>query len=143
VENHTSLETKNVLVTLQFIPFITNQTVYNPETWDQSKVKLWDSPTKNDKVAVGWHGTWRAVSEALKSHVGPQSETCGLPDSEGDAGSSTDLPVLPSQAFAVAPPDDLDIPFDPGPISPEKKPDLFLFDLGGILRAQTLSCLTT
>ena len=98
-----------------------------------------DSATKNDKVAAGLLGTWRAVSEALKSHVGPQSETCGLPDSEGAAGSFTDAPavpsapplLLPSQAFAVKPPGDLNIPFDPGPIGPEKEPDLFPFSLGG------------
>ena len=94
--NHMSLETQNVLVTLQLIPFISNQTVYDPETWDQIEVKVWDSATKNDKVVAGLLGTWRAISEALKSHVGPQSETCGLPDSEGAAGSSTDPPATPS-----------------------------------------------
>ena len=83
---------------------------------------MWDSATKNDKVAVGLLGTWRAVSEALKSHVEPQSQTCGLRDGEGAAGSFTDptatswAPLLlqPSKAFAVAPPADLNVPFDPG-----------------------------
>ncbi|EOA94611.1 hypothetical protein Anapl_14892 [Anas platyrhynchos] len=78
--NHTSLGTKTVLVTSQLILLINNRTVYDPETWDQTEVKVWDSATRNDKVAVGLLGTWRAVSEALKSPVGPQSETCGLPD---------------------------------------------------------------
>ncbi|NWZ32356.1 CC171 protein, partial [Asarcornis scutulata] len=105
-----------VLVTLHLIPFINNQTVYEPEIWDQIEVKVWDSATKNDKAAVGLLGTWRAVSEALKSRVGPQSETCGLPDSEGAAGSFTDPSATPSaprryfapsQAFAVTPPGDL------------------------------------
>ena len=116
------METKTVLVTLQLILLINNQTVYEPETWDQPEVKVWDSATKNDKVAVGLLGTWRAVSEALKSHVEPQSQTCGLPDSEGAAGSFTDpsatpwAPLLlqPSKAFAAPPPGDLDVPFDPG-----------------------------
>lgn len=96
-------------------PSVTNQTVYDPETWDQIGVKLWDSATKNDKVVAGLLSPWPAISEALKSHVGPQSETCGLPDSEEAAGLSTDPPatpsahppLLPSQAFAVMPPDDL------------------------------------
>ena len=44
--------------------------------------------TKNDKVAVGLLGTWRAVSEAFKSPVEPQSQRCGLPDSEGAAHAS-------------------------------------------------------
>ena len=95
--NHTSLETKTVLVTLQLI-----ETVDDPETWDQIEVKVWDSATKNDKVAVGLLGTWRAVSEALKRHVRPQSETCGLPDSEGAAGSSTDPSATPSAPPAAA-----------------------------------------
>ncbi|EOB04691.1 hypothetical protein Anapl_04998 [Anas platyrhynchos] len=67
--NHMSLETKTVLVTLQLILFINNQTVYDPEIWDQIEVKVWDSATKNDKAVVGLLSTWRAVSEALKSHV--------------------------------------------------------------------------
>ncbi|EOA99048.1 hypothetical protein Anapl_14106 [Anas platyrhynchos] len=37
--NHKSLETKTVLVTLQLILLINNQTVYEPETWDQIEVK--------------------------------------------------------------------------------------------------------
>ncbi|EOB08829.1 hypothetical protein Anapl_13615 [Anas platyrhynchos] len=37
--NHTSLETKTVLVTLQLILLINNQTVYDPELWDQIEVK--------------------------------------------------------------------------------------------------------
>ncbi|EOA94108.1 hypothetical protein Anapl_17196 [Anas platyrhynchos] len=78
--NHTSLGTKTVLVTLQLILLINNRTVYEPEIWDQIEVKVWDSATKNDKVAVGLLGTWQAFSEALKSPVGPQSEMCGLPD---------------------------------------------------------------
>ena len=109
--NHTSLGTKTVLVTSQLILLINNRTVYDPETWDQTEVKVWDSATRNDKVAVGLLGTWRAVSEALKSPVGPQSETCGLPDCEGAAGSFTapsatpSAPLLlqPSKAFAVTP----------------------------------------
>ena len=135
-----SLETKNVLVTLQLIPFISNQTVYDPETWDQTEVKVWDSATKNDKVVAGLLGAWRAISEALKSHVGPQSETCALPDREGAAGSFSDPPATPSappllqptQAFAVMSPGDLNVPFDPGPMGPEKEPDLLPFDPGGI-----------
>ena len=110
------------------------------ETWDQIEVKVRDSATKNDKVAAGLLSTWRAVSEALKSHVGPRSETCGLPDSEGAAGSFTDPPatpsppppLLPSQAFAVTPRGDPNVPFDPGPLGPEKETDLFPFDPGGI-----------
>jgi len=122
MRNHTSLGTKIVLVTLQLILLINNWTVYEPQIWDQTEVKVWVSATKNDKVAVGFIGTWRAVSEALKSHVEPQSQTCGLPDSEGAAGPFTDLtatpwaPLLlqPSKAFAVSPPADLNVPFDPG-----------------------------
>ena len=101
---------------------------------------MWDSATKNDKVAVGLLSTWRAVSEALKSPVGPQSETCGLPDSEGAVGSFTDLTATPSpsaslllqpsKAFTVMPPADLDVPFDPGPIGLEKEMDMLFFDLG-------------
>jgi len=68
---HTSLGTKTVLVTLQLILLLNNRTVYEPETWDQIEVEVWDSATKNDKVAVGLLGTWQAVSEALKSPVGP------------------------------------------------------------------------
>lgn len=86
--NHTLLETKTVLVTLQ----------------------------------------------ALKSHVEPQSQTCGLPDSEEAAGSFTDLtatpwaPLLlqPLKAFAFPPPADLDVPFDPGLIGLEKEMDMLL-----------------
>ena len=70
--------------------------------------------------------------------MGPQSETCGLPDSEGAAGSFTDptatpwAPLLlqPSKAFAVPPPADLDVPFDPGPIGLEKEMDMLFFDPG-------------
>ena len=121
-------------------PFITNQTVYNPETWDQIGVKAWDSATKNNKVVAGLLGTWQTISEALKSHVRPQSETCGLPDSKGAAGSSTDPsatplrppPLLPLQAFAVTPRGDVDVPFDPGLIGPEKEPDQFPVDPGRI-----------
>ncbi|EOB06042.1 hypothetical protein Anapl_12616 [Anas platyrhynchos] len=47
--NHTSLGTKTVLVTLQLILLINNWTVYEPEIWDQTEVKVWDSATKNDK----------------------------------------------------------------------------------------------
>lgn len=87
---------------------------------------------------MGLLGSWRAVSEALKSPVGPHSETCGLPDSEGAAGSFTNpsatppapLPLQPSQAFAVTPPADLDVPFDPGPIGLEKEMDMLCFDSG-------------
>jgi len=56
--NHTSLGTKTVLVTLQLILLINNWTVYEPQIWDQTEVKVWDSATKNDKVAVGLLGTW-------------------------------------------------------------------------------------
>ena len=98
--NHISLETKTVLVTLQLILLIINQTAYELEIRDQIEVMVWDSATKTDKVAVGLLGTWRAVSEALKSPVGPQSETCGLPDSEGAAGLFTD-PMGPSAATAM------------------------------------------
>ena len=70
--------------------------------------------------------------------MGPQSEACGLPDSEGAAGSFTDptamplAPLLlqPSKAFAVTPPSDLDVPFDPGPLGLEKEMDMLFFDLG-------------
>ncbi|XP_068520946.1 uncharacterized protein [Anas acuta] len=93
---------------------------------------------KLDKVAVGLLGTWRAISEALKSHVEPQSQTCGLTDSEGAAGSFTDLTAMPwaplllqpSKAFAVLPPGDLDVPFDPDPIGLEKEMDMLFFDPG-------------
>uniref|UniRef100_A0A8C3CB26 Reverse transcriptase domain-containing protein n=1 Tax=Cairina moschata TaxID=8855 RepID=A0A8C3CB26_CAIMO len=100
--NHTSFGTKTVLVTLQLILLINNQTVYDPEIRDQIEVKVWDSATKNDKVAVGLLSTWHAVSEALKSHVGPKSTPLAP------------LLLQPSKAFAVTPPGDLDVPFDPG-----------------------------
>lgn len=120
--NHTSLGTKTVLVTLQLILLINYWTVYEPQIWDQTEVKVWVSATKNDKVAVGFISTWRAASEALKSQVEPQSQTCGLPDSEGATGTFTNptatpwapLLVQPSKAFAVALPADLNVPFDPG-----------------------------
>ena len=138
MRNHKSLETKTVLVNLHLILFINNQTVYDPEIWDQTEVKVWDSATKNGKVAVGMLGTWRVISEALKSHVGPQSGTCGLLDSEGTAGSFTDLTAMPlaplllqsSKAFAAMPPGDLYVPFDPGPIGLKNEMDMFLFDSG-------------
>ena len=101
--NHTSLETKTVLVTLRLILLLNNWTVYDPEIWDQIEVKVWDSTTKNDKVAVGLLSTWRAVSEALKSPVGPQSDTCGLPDSEGAAGSFTDPTATPLAPLLLQP----------------------------------------
>lgn len=79
-----ALETKNILGTFQLIlkkkkqgktvpsaalqqmlvwatmndPSIMNQTVYDPETWDQIGVKLWDS-IKN-KVAAGLLSRWPA-----------------------------------------------------------------------------------
>ncbi|EOA95575.1 hypothetical protein Anapl_17148 [Anas platyrhynchos] len=48
----TSLGTKTVLVTLQLILLLNNRTVYEPEMSDQIEVKVWDSATKNDKVAA-------------------------------------------------------------------------------------------
>ena len=56
--NHTSLGTKTVLVTLQLSLLIDNRTVYEPEIWDQTEVKVWDPAAKNGKVAVGLLGTW-------------------------------------------------------------------------------------
>lgn len=48
--NHTSLGTETVLVTLQLILLINNQTVNDPETWDQTEVKVWDSATKTTSL---------------------------------------------------------------------------------------------
>uniref|UniRef100_A0A493SZD4 Uncharacterized protein n=1 Tax=Anas platyrhynchos platyrhynchos TaxID=8840 RepID=A0A493SZD4_ANAPP len=48
------------------------------------------------------------------------------------------------RAFAVMPPADLDMPFDPGPIGLEEEMDVFLqFRKNRIHKAQRLSCLTT
>ena len=63
--NHTSLGTKTVLVTLQLILLVNNQTVYDPETRDQIDVKVWDSATKNDKVAGTWHLVARHLASSL------------------------------------------------------------------------------
>ena len=54
------------------------------------------------------------------------------------AGSFTDptampsAPLLlqPSKAFAVPPPGELDVPFDPGPIGLAKEMDMLFFDAG-------------
>lgn len=48
-------------------PSITPTTVYDPQIWDATGVKLWDAASRYDNSAAELLGPWRALFDALKA----------------------------------------------------------------------------
>ncbi|KAM4643130.1 uncharacterized protein AAGF69_015339 [Amazona ochrocephala] len=116
-------------------PSINSTHIYTPVFWDKIGVSLLDCATKNDKVATNLLSLWRIIFETLKVYVGSQAN-----EAEAAPLAPFKPPFLPYSTVrsrkqsAVAAPavllpdnsdDDLDGPFDPRPIDPEKGPDLY------------------
>lgn len=79
-------------------PSITNERVYDPEVWNQIRVRLQDAATNSDKTAFGL----LQIFEVLKSHVGSQSDTPSLPRGEEATDPSMDQPAM-SSALPLSP----------------------------------------
>ncbi|EOA99049.1 hypothetical protein Anapl_14108 [Anas platyrhynchos] len=77
--NHMSLGAKTVLVTLQLMLLINNQTVYDPGTWDQTEVKICSAklskPLKEARTESRWKWAHRSWEEAQVERSGPVHTT--------------------------------------------------------------------
>ncbi|OPJ67235.1 hypothetical protein AV530_013943 [Patagioenas fasciata monilis] len=117
------------------IPAVTASTIFTWELWDDVGVKLWDAATTGNVEAQRILPWWRSIFETLKAQEnGPKDKK------EGEGGSSVGPTAPPLEVFAAGYPPEED-PFDPGPVDPEKEPDLYPPDLHNVwanIRQQAL-----
>jgi len=105
------------------MPTVTASTIFTRELWDDVGVKLWDAATTGNTEAQRMLPWWRSVFETLKAQEKNHKDKAGEEDN-----SPTAPPVLPENkplrvcAAGYPPRGD---PFDPGPVDPEKEPDLY------------------
>lgn len=95
------------------IPDINASSIFTRELWDQVGVKLWDAATFGNEEAQRMLPRWRKVFETIKAQEQGSNE-----------GTKPSAPSDPPLACAAKYPPEED-PFDPGPVDPEKEPDLF------------------
>ncbi|XP_064914236.1 endogenous retrovirus group K member 8 Gag polyprotein-like isoform X3 [Columba livia] len=101
------------------IPTVTASSIFTRELWDDVRVKLWDAATSGNEEAQRMLPRWRKIFETVKAQEQSQR------GSEGETKpSAPSLPSPPPLACAAGYPPE-DDPFDPGPVDPEKEPDLF------------------
>lgn len=107
------------------MPTVTSSTIFTKELWDTVGVKLWDAATTGNVEAQRMLPWWRSIFEVLKaqesSHKNDSDKNNASP-SQSPSLPETGQPPLTVGAAGCSPPDD---PYDPGPIDPEKEPDLF------------------
>lgn len=117
---------KTVLKWVQVkIPTVTSSSIFTKELWDNVGVKLWDAATTGNAEAQRMLPLWRTIYEVLKMHEGThRDDSADQVSSPPTSSSSLEMnrPPLTVGVAGCPPPDN---PFDPGPIDPEKEPDLF------------------
>ncbi|KAM6306913.1 LOW QUALITY PROTEIN: stabilin-2-like [Podargus strigoides] len=93
------------------IPGVDEINIYDPEKWDASGAKLWNQATREEPIASSLLVPWRTVFEVIKKHVISKDQ------------AKPSAPPLVTAEAADEP--DKDNPLDPGPIDPDREPDLY------------------
>ncbi|XP_074424746.1 endogenous retrovirus group K member 7 Gag polyprotein-like [Larus michahellis] len=114
------------------IPTVTASSIFTRELWDNVGVKLWDLATSGNAEAQRLLPWWRNIFEAIKAQKKGHKDS---PDTKGEPSSAPPLlppPLPPRRAKSPGPlkvcaagyPPEED-PLDPGPVDPDKEPDLY------------------
>ena len=106
------------------VPDVTASSIFTRELWDDVGVKLWDTATRGNVEAQRMLPWWRTIFETLKAQESRSVDSDKDESKDKNVSISPDSPrAIPAVGVAKYPPED--DPFDPGPIDPEKEPDLF------------------